>query len=127
MKGMEPAVADPALLAAFRQAVRARIRRDLQEEEAGAEALRARVVPRVEQAVVAAREAGLCRHAWLFGSFAWGRPGGRSDVDLLVEEGSPDEVAARVGLACGRMVHALALGEAPQSLREAVLSRGRPL
>ena len=106
-----------ALLAAFRRAVRAEIRRKLEAERAESETLRARVVPLVQQAVASARAAGSCGRVWIFGSFAWGQPGARSDLDLLVE-GDGSEVAYRVGRACGLEVHALRVEEAPATLRE---------
>ena len=69
------------------------------------------------------RGAGHCGRVWLFGSFAWGRPGERSDIDLLVE-GDDGEVAWEVSRACHREVHAIALQRAPDSLRERVLAEG---
>src|SRR2546423_105217 len=117
---------DPELLAAFRRTVRAKIARDLEREAAQAERLRQEVVPRVAEAGSGARARGLCDRAWLFGSFAWGAPGERSDVDLLVD-GDADGVAALVDRACGRMVLALRLEEAPESLRVRVFSDGKPL
>ena len=117
---------DPTLLAAFRATVRAKIERDIEREKAEAEALRGKVVPQVEEAIARARAQGLCRGAWLFGSFAWGQPGDRSDVDLLID-GDVDETASLVERACGRMLHAIELDRAPQSLRERVLTHGKPL
>jgi predicted nucleotidyltransferase len=107
---------DQALLAAFRCAVLAEARRKLAAERAESEALRARVLPLVQQAVASARAAGFCGRVWLFGSFAWGQPEARSDLDLLVE-GDDGEVAYRVGKACGLEVHALRVEQAPATLR----------
>src|SRR5438045_2463727 len=96
---------DPELLAAFRRAVREKIRRDIAEERRRAEALREQIVPRVARTIAEARARGLCERVRLFGSFAWGLPGDRSDLDLLVEGAHVEEVASLVMEACGRMVH----------------------
>ena len=117
---------DGTLLSAFREAVRAKIRRDLRDEERSAEALQARVVPLVRQEVEGARAEGVCRRAWLFGSFSWGRPTDHSDVDLLIE-GDEEEVGARVASACRREVHAVGFDRAPTALRERVLAEGTPV
>jgi predicted nucleotidyltransferase len=119
---------DPALLRALRERARATIAADVQRERAASEALQARVLPEVRRGVDEARGEGLCRRAWLFGSFAWGLPADRSDVDLLVE-GCPDPflLAAVVSRRCGRDVHAVELERAPESLRSRVLADGTPL
>lgn len=70
---------------AFRQRVRETVTRDLEREDAEAEALRLDVVDKLRAAIAAERERGECAEAWLFGSFAWGRPVERSDVDVLVK------------------------------------------
>jgi predicted nucleotidyltransferase len=112
----------------LRAAIRARFERDVATERARAEALRAEVVPAAASAVAAARVAGQCDRAWLFGSFAWGLPEERSDVDLLVEGcEEPFRLASVVGEACGRDVHVVALETAPEALRERALRDGRPL
>jgi len=114
------------LLHALRQRVDAKIRADLAAEEQAARALREQVLAAVRSAVEEARSEGPCGRVWLFGSFAWGRPGERSDVDLLVE--SDDEaLVRRVEQASGREVHAIRMAEAPASLRERVLAHGLPL
>lgn len=115
-----------ALLAAMRERVRAKIRKDIAREVAAADALRAAVVPVVATTVTAAREAGHCRRVWMFGSFVWGRPTDASDIDLLVE-GDPDEVAYLVGRATSRDVHAHALAGAPASLIERCVADGLSL
>jgi predicted nucleotidyltransferase len=61
----------------------AKIAEDLVVEAEAAEQLRGAVLPAVALGVEEARNAGLCRRAWLFGSFSWGTPVERSDVDLL--------------------------------------------
>ncbi|HVZ73047.1 MAG TPA: nucleotidyltransferase domain-containing protein [Polyangia bacterium] len=81
-------------------------------------------------AIERARDQGLCGRAWLFGSYAWGEPGERSDVDILVEgEGSVDTIAIAsvIGRACRLDVHVIDAAEAPVMLRERVLSEGEPL
>lgn len=115
--------AHDALLAAFRARVDATIAADIAREEAAAEVLRAAVVPVVRAVVARARDEGVCRRVWLFGSFAWGQPSEGSDIDLLVE-GDEDELAYRVGAATLRAVHALDLDAAPASLRDRCTSDG---
>lgn len=80
------------------------------------------MVPRVAAVVAEARASGLCRAVWLFGSFAWDAPREGCDLDLLVD-GDAEAVAARVRRACGREVHAIALAEAPDSLRARARTR----
>ena len=122
-----PAI-DPVLLTGFREAVRAKIRRDLEQEEATARTLREQVLPGVRQAIASARASGLCTRVWLFGSFAWGRPSDRSDVDLLVEGcADPDRLGGLVALRCGRDVHVIEWEQAPESLRTRVLEQGTVL
>ena len=114
------------LLHALRARVDAKIRADLAAEEQAATALRAQVLEAVRGAVEEARSEGPCGRVWLFGSFAWGQPGERSDVDLLVE-GDDVALARRIEQASGREVHAIRMAEAPASLRERVLAHGVPL
>jgi predicted nucleotidyltransferase len=119
---------DPELLPAFRRRVLEVIQADLDREAAEAEALRAELLPKVGEAVRAARAGGRCGRVWLFGSFAWGRPGGRSDVDLLVEGcADPDALAAEIWRAVDRPVHVLQAPEAPESLVERARREGCPL
>jgi hypothetical protein len=125
MQSLEPI--DAELLSAFARTVRANIRRELADEAAQAESLRLRVVALVEQAVAEVRSQGIDLRAWLFGSFAWGKPGERSDIDILVDGPALDELAWQIGRKCERMVHAVALGTAPASLRDRVLADGKPL
>lgn len=123
-------VPDPStqpLLRALRERVDAKIRADLAAEEQAAEALRERVLNAVRRAIEEARrDDPSCGRVWLFGSFAWGQPSERSDVDLLVE-GPEGALARRVEQASGRDVHAVGMAEAPASLRERVLNHGLPL
>ncbi len=114
------------LLHALRERVDAKIRADVAAEEQVANALREQVLDAVRGAVEAARSEAPCGRVWLFGSFAWGQPGERSDIDLLVE-GDDEALARRVEQVSGREVHAVRLAEAPASLRERVLSHGLPL
>jgi predicted nucleotidyltransferase len=112
----------------FRRRVIANIEADLAREDEEAESLRAEVVPLVAESVAAAREAGRCGKAWLFGSFAWGRPTERSDVDLLVTDcKSPDGLAAEVWRRVERPVHVVPLESAAASLVQRVLSEGQTL
>jgi predicted nucleotidyltransferase len=114
---MAPPTSEPDdLRAAFARVVRSQIRRQLAAEHAESEALRARVLPLARRAVESARAAGSCRRVWLFGSYAWGQPGLRSDLDLMVE-GDANEVAYSVGRACGLEVHALRVEDASTVLR----------
>jgi predicted nucleotidyltransferase len=116
---MSPRSPDPDLLRAFRRAVQGHFERELVDERGRAEALRTAVLRGVRAAVERARAEGLCSAAWLFGSYAWGQPGERSDVDLLVEDAAdPFVVASVVGRACGRDVHVVAMSEAPASLKK---------
>jgi len=119
---------DPDLVRAFGRAVRAHFEKELAKERGQAEARRAAVVPRVHAALERARADGLCGGAWLFGSYAWGEPGERSDVDLLVEDCADTfMVASLVGRGCERDVHVIEMSEAPPSLKERVHKDGVPL
>jgi predicted nucleotidyltransferase len=125
---MDPRLPDPDLVRAFGRAVRAHFEEEVAKEREQAEARRAAVLPSIRAAVERARADGLCDGAWLFGSYAWGEPGERSDIDLLVENcADPFMVASRVGQACGRDVHVIEMSEAPPSLKERVLADGVPL
>jgi len=121
---MPPPLAEPTW-SDFRAAVRAQLGRQLEAEAAEAEALRARILPVVREAVQHARAAGEVGRVWLFGSFAWGQPDERSDVDLLVEAcPDPFGLAAELWSGCGRPVHAVPLEGAPASLVERARSLG---
>jgi predicted nucleotidyltransferase len=112
----------------FRRCVIAGIEADLARETQQAEALRGSVVPVVVERIEQARRAGRCARVWLFGSFAWGEPRERSDVDLLVEGcADPDALAADVWRHVERAVHVVALERAPASLVERVLESGKAL
>jgi len=118
---------DP-LAAAFRQRVLAGIRADLAREHTEAEALRAAVTPIVARLLAEARARGDCGRAWLFGSFAWGRPAARSDIDLLVEDcPDPFALSAVVWREVGRPVHVIEARSAPPGLVERVEREGTPL
>jgi predicted nucleotidyltransferase len=107
---------DP-LLADFAKRVREKIEADIAREGAEAEALRQHMLPRVKAAVDGARSQGLLKRAWLFGSFAWGLPTDRSDVDLLVEGcPDPDALAAIIWRAADRAVHVVERERAPSTL-----------
>ena len=125
---MVPRLPDPDLVRAFGRAVRAHFEEEVANERAQAEARRAAVLPQVRAALARARADGLCGGAWLFGSYAWGEPGERSDIDLLVENcADPFMVASLVGRVCGRDVHVVEMSEAPLSLKERVRADGVPL
>ena len=111
------------LLAAFRRRIDAKIQSDLGEEERAAEALRQQVLTTLRAEIAEARRQGLSARIWLFGSYAWGRPGPASDVDLL-GEGDEVWVAGVVGRSTGREVHAIRIDEAPPSLVERVVEEG---
>lgn len=122
---MSPQSPDPDLLRDFRRAVHGHFERELAGERERSEALRETVLRAVRSAVERARADGLCSAAWLFGSYAWGQPGERSDVDLLVDDAAdPLMVASVVGRACGRDVHVIATSDAPPSLKQRVREDG---
>jgi predicted nucleotidyltransferase len=114
------------LLRAFRLRVDEKILADLAAEERTAQTLRQEVLASLGRAVQRAREDGWRGRVWLFGSFAWGQPNERSDIDLLVE-GDERTLARRVSELVRREVHALKLAEAPASLKERVLADGLAL
>lgn len=119
---------DPELVEAFGRAVRRNFAAQAAREEAASEARRQAVFPVVRQAIERARNEGACGRAWLFGSYAWGRPGERSDVDILAED-CPDPfwVSSIVGRACLLDVHVVDAKDAPTSLRERAVTEGLPL
>src|SRR5690606_5986689 len=100
-----------------------RIRAELAAEEALAELARVEVLPRLREIVAAARADGVCGEVWLFGSFACGRPGTDSDLDLLVD-GDADELAWRISRELLRAVDAWRLDDAPPSLIARARSEG---
>lgn len=125
---MCPGLPDPDLVRAFARAVRAHFEQEVAKEREQAEARREAVLPCVRSALAQARSEGLCGDAWLFGSYAWGQPGERSDVDLLIDGCTdPFLVASVVGRACGLDVHVIELSEAPPSLKQRVHEAGVPL
>jgi predicted nucleotidyltransferase len=119
---------DAELLKAFREAVLAKIRRDLAEEDRHAASLRESMLPRLKKVIRLARKRGACRRAWLFGSFAWGKPTDRSDVNLLAEDcPDPFRLASTAAKVCDRDFLVVDLKDAPDTLRERVLADGMPL
>jgi predicted nucleotidyltransferase len=116
---------DPELVQAFRCAVLRHFEQQVLREGEEAEARKSAIVPLVRQSIARARDEGLCQRAWLFGSYAWGRPGERSDVDILVD-GCTDtfRMASLVGRACARDVHVVDWSDAPESLRQRVSAEG---
>ena len=125
---MVPRLPDPELVRAFGRAVRAHFEQELVRERGQAESRRAAVLPQVRAAVERARADRLCGRAWLFGSYAWGEPGERSDIDLLVDNcADPFMVASLVGRACRRDVHVIEMAEAPSSLKQRGREDGVPL
>ena len=104
------------------------IEADLRREEAEESALRTEVTATTSALIADARRRGVCGQAWLFGSFAWGRPEPRSDVDVLVEGcADPDALAAELWQATGRPAHVIEREKAPASLLERVYQDGKPL
>ena len=125
---LTPRLPDPELVKAFSRAVRRHFTDQIARERKEAEIRRAAIVPLVREAVARAREEGRCGRAWLFGSYAWGEPGDRSDVDILVDGCADDiAVASLVGRACGRDVHVIDWADAPDSLRDRASAEGLPL
>ena len=119
---------DPELIQAFRRTVMRHFERQIEREREEAEARRAEVLPLLRASVEEARRQGSCRRAWLFGSYAWGQPGERSDLDLLVDGcADPFGLASRIGRACGKDVHVIDWADAPESLRTRVLAEGTAL
>ena len=122
---MVPRLPDAELVRAFGRAVRAHFEEEVAKEREQAEARRSAVFPCVRAALARARAEGLCGGAWLFGSYAWGEPGERSDVDLLVDGcADPLAVASLVGRACSLDVYVIEMSEAPLSLRKRVFDDG---
>ncbi len=123
-----PSLPDPELIKAFRRTVRRHFEGQIAREHEEAEVRRAAVVPLARQSIKRARTQGLCGRAWLFGSYAWGQPGDRSDIDILVEAcGDTFGIASLVGRACGRDVHVVDWSDAPETLRLRVSDEGVPL
>lgn len=119
---------DRELLRAFRERVRIRIASALEQEREEAEERRDRVVPSVRKAVSEARRDEMCGRAWLFGSYAWGQPTRRSDVDLLAEDcPDPEVLASVVGRLTATDVHVVRSERAPESLRVRAYREGMPL
>ncbi|HVZ32968.1 MAG TPA: nucleotidyltransferase domain-containing protein [Polyangiaceae bacterium] len=119
---------DQADFATLRQHIARAIEADLAREEAEAEALKARLLPRLQEAVVHARREQLCGRAWLFGSFAWGRPTESSDVDVLAEAcPDPDALTAVLWRALDRAVHVVRAETAPSSLVQRACAEGQAL
>jgi len=65
---------------------------------------------------------------WLFGSFAWGNPAERSDLDLFVEDQADEQVVAQtVDRCCDRPVHILNAKNATAALVARIHSDGELL
>lgn len=116
------AAADPHH-SAFREAVLSKIRRDLEAEAEASARLRAERLGPLREVVRSARAEGVCGEVVLFGSYAWGQPTARSDVDLLIA-GDTEEIAWRVGRVLGCEVDAWRLEDAPAALVERALAEG---
>ena len=124
-----PEVLLDSLQLAFREAVRRKIRQDLEAEAASAAKLRRERVPLVKACVEALRADGRCGAVWLFGSYAWGQPSLASDLDVLVD-GDADELAWRLGNVEGLRhltVDAWRLEAAPPELVRRAQADGIPL
>jgi len=119
---------DPALRAAFRSRVLAGIEADLAREDREEAARRSEVLPALTAVLERTRADQRCGRAWLFGSFAWGHPGERSDIDVLVERcADPDTLAVEIWRATDRPAHVIELERAPASLVERAQRDGLPL
>jgi predicted nucleotidyltransferase len=98
-------------------------KRRIEDERAGEECLRA------VRGVVATLRASLAfDRAWIIGSLAWGGFGVRSDVDVVIEGGSPEALvtaAEEIGAATGRSVDALSLEQLSPAFRRRVLLEGQ--
>jgi len=125
---MSTRLPDPVALQEFRRTVSRHFEAQIASERRASEVRKTTVIPKVREGVARARAQGLCGRAWLFGSYAWGDPGERSDVDIFVE-GRADTIAIAsvVGRACGIDVHVVDSGEAPDSLRERITRDGQAL
>lgn len=108
---------------AFREAVLAKIRRDLEAEARTSARLRTERLSLLRGLVLSARADGVCGEVVLFGSYAWGQPTERSDVDLLIE-GDTRELAWRVGRTLGCEVDAWRIQDAPETLVERARAEG---
>src|SRR5258708_1937253 len=109
-----PDLPDPDLVKAFGRAVRRHFEEEIARENAQGEARRSLAMPALREAIARARADGACGRAWLFGSYAWGQPGERSDVDILAEScADPFLVASIVGRACKLDVHVIDRATAP--------------
>ncbi len=118
----------PDLVLAFGRAVRRRFEDEIARERAASQARRDAVIPAVRAGVAQARAEHACGRAWLFGSYAWGQPGERSDVDVLAEDcPDPFMVASIIGRAAGLDAHVIERSEAPPSLIERAIKDGLPL
>ena len=116
---MEPSKreVDPRLVRAFRRAVMEKIARDLEREQRLSHNLRTENLPHIKDGIEAARAEGLCERVWLFGSFAWGQPTERSDIDILVKQGRDlTRIACLVGDALQRDVHVVSWDDADETL-----------
>lgn len=109
----------------FRDAVRAQLQRDLEAERARARERERRVRPLLARAIEQGRSQGQCTEAWLFGSYAWGMPTERSDLDILAA-GCRDPVALAVTLGelTGLDAHVVSLEKCEPSLLARVLAEG---
>lgn len=112
----------------FVASVHAKLRADLEREHRDGEQRKAAVLPLVRGTIEQERARSELGRAWLFGSYAWGSPTERSDVDVLVERcDDPMELAAIVGLAIDLEVHVVQLERAPELLVRRAIEEGVPL
>jgi predicted nucleotidyltransferase len=98
-------------------------KRRIEDERAGEDCLRA-----VRGVVATLRSSLGFDRVWIIGSLAWGRFGVRSDVDVVIEGGSPEALvtaADEIGAATGRSVDVLALDQLPPAFRRRVLLEGQ--
>lgn len=86
------------------------------------------MLPTLRAAIERLRREGRCGEVWLFGSYAWGEPTPRSDVDLLVADA--DDVfalAAEVSAEVGPDVHVVPIEDAPETLERRARAEGMRL
>ena len=110
----------PEELASTLVARRRRERADTAQRASTARA-QARIIAR------ALREEGLVECAWLIGSLAWGEPGARSDVDVVLRGCAVSAVSAawrRLGDALDLPVDVLRFEELTPSFQRRVLDEG---
>lgn len=86
-----------------------------------------RLVGEVRERIPPLAEQAGAEQVWLFGSLAWGTPFEDSDVDLAVaglDGAAFDAFATAAFMAIGAPVDVVRLEDAPETLKERILSSG---